>query len=132
MAGFIAIEAIIAERRARGPFSSIFDFCERVDLRAVNKATIEALVKSGAMDSMHGPGPRAAVFAAVRDAIAAGQKAAEDRRAGQMSFFGGGSGAAAAAGPVAATTPNRATMAALRPTQTGRCLQNPRRQWKRQ
>ncbi len=100
-----AIEAIIAERRARGPFVSIFDFCERVDLRAVNKATIEALVKSGAMDSIHAPGLRAAVFAAIRDAIAAGQGAAEDRRAGQMSFFGGGPEAAAPSSVAAATRP---------------------------
>lgn len=82
-----AIGAIIAQRNERGPFTSIFDFCERVDLRAVNKATIEALVKSGAFDSVHGIELRAAVLAAIADAINAGQSAAEDRRAGQMNFF---------------------------------------------
>jgi DNA polymerase III alpha subunit len=84
-----AIAAIIEDRRKAGPFRSIFDFCERVDLRAVNRPTIEALVKSGAFDSVHGAERRAALLAAVGDAIAAGQGAADDRRSGQMNFFGG-------------------------------------------
>ncbi|MHC4649284.1 MAG: DNA polymerase III subunit alpha [Planctomycetota bacterium] len=82
-----AINAIIDERRAHGPFTSIFDFCERVDLRSVNKATIEALVKSGALDSVHRLEERSAAVAAIADAITAGQAAAEDRRSGQMNFF---------------------------------------------
>ncbi|MHC4217784.1 MAG: DNA polymerase III subunit alpha [Planctomycetota bacterium] len=82
-----AINAIIDERRERGPFTSIFDFCERVDLRSVNKATIEALVKSGAFDSVHALDQRGAAVAAIADAITAGQAAADDRRSGQMNFF---------------------------------------------
>ena len=82
-----AINAIIEERAAHGPFPSIFDFCERVDLRSVNKATIEALVKSGAFDSVHELEKRSAALAAVADAVTAGQAAADDRRAGQMSIF---------------------------------------------
>jgi DNA polymerase-3 subunit alpha len=82
-----AIDAILAARGAGGPFTSIFDFCERVDLRGVNRAAIEALVKSGAFDSVHGPQQRGAVFAAIPDAIASGQSAAADRASGQMSFF---------------------------------------------
>ena len=82
-----AITAIVEQRRAKGPFTSIFDFCERVDLRCVNKASIEALIKSGSFDSVHDIPQRAAVFAAVTDAIAAGQAAADDRRDGQMNFF---------------------------------------------
>jgi DNA polymerase-3 subunit alpha len=85
-----AIKAITEERNANGPFPSIFDFCERVDLRSVNKATIEALVKSGAFDSVHGIDQRCAAVAALADAISAGQSAADDRRSGQMNFFGGG------------------------------------------
>jgi DNA polymerase-3 subunit alpha len=54
----------------------------------VNRATIEALVRCGAFDSVHGENARAAVAAAIDEAIAAGQTAAEDRRAGQMSIFG--------------------------------------------
>ncbi len=82
-----AITAIIEQRRANGPFTSIFDFCERVDLRSVNKASIEALIKSGTFDSVHDILQRAAVLAAVTDAITAGQAAADDRRNGQMNFF---------------------------------------------
>ncbi|MHC4107015.1 MAG: DNA polymerase III subunit alpha [Planctomycetota bacterium] len=86
--GKSAIRQIIAERKARGPFTSIFDFCERVPLGTVNKATIEALVKCGAFDSVHGPPQRAAVFAAVNEAIRGGQAAEVDRRSGQLNFFG--------------------------------------------
>ncbi|MCH8152554.1 MAG: DNA polymerase III subunit alpha [Planctomycetes bacterium] len=86
-AGSSAINAIIDQRRARGPFTSIFNFCERVDLRIVNKATIEALVKSGAFDSVHAVEQRSAVIAALADAIAAGQATADDRRSGQLNFL---------------------------------------------
>jgi hypothetical protein len=89
-----AINAIIEERRERGPFRSIFDFCERVDLRSVNKATIEALVKSGAFDATHSIEERSAAHATITDAISAGQAAADDRRSGQMNFFSGGDTAA--------------------------------------
>ena len=92
-----AITTIIDQRRAEGPFKSIFDFCERVDLRSVNKASIEALVKSGAFDSLHEIQQRAAVFAAITDAITAGQAADDDRRNGQMNFFNT---------PVASETPD--------------------------
>ncbi|HRQ76391.1 MAG TPA: DNA polymerase III subunit alpha [Phycisphaerales bacterium] len=86
-AGKGAVAGIIEERRKNGPFAGIFDFCERVTSRTANKATIEALIKGGAFDSIHGTKNRAAVFAAIDDAIAAGQAAAEDRRSGQMNFF---------------------------------------------
>ncbi|MBT8483975.1 MAG: DNA polymerase III subunit alpha, partial [Phycisphaerae bacterium] len=86
--GKAAIGAIIEERSKDGPYATLFDLCERVPSRVVNKATLEALVKSGAFDAVHGPEQRAALFAAIDDAVTAGQKAAEDRRAGQMSIFG--------------------------------------------
>ncbi|MHC5113117.1 MAG: DNA polymerase III subunit alpha [Planctomycetota bacterium] len=86
--GKSAIAGIIAERDENGPFRSIFDFCERVSSRVANKATIEALVKSGAFDVLHGAEKRSAVLAAIDDAISLGQQAAEDRRSGQMSIFG--------------------------------------------
>ncbi len=50
--GGAAVDAIIAAREAGGPFTSIWDFCERVDCRAVNKRAVECLVKSGALDSL--------------------------------------------------------------------------------
>src|SRR3954452_10519347 len=43
-----AVDSIIAERQKNGPFKSIYDFCERVDLRAITKATLDALIKCGA------------------------------------------------------------------------------------
>lgn len=48
-----AIEAIIAAREAGGPFLSFYDFCLRVDRKAVNKRVVEALIKAGAFDSIH-------------------------------------------------------------------------------
>ena len=95
--GKSAIAGIIEQRDADGPFASIFDFCERVPSRVANKAAIEALIKSGAFDSLHGNDRRAALLAALDDAIASGQQAAEDRRAGQMSIFAAVDGRAAPA-----------------------------------
>ena len=47
-----AIEAIVREREANGPFKSFFDFCSRVDRKLVNKRVVEALIKAGAFDSL--------------------------------------------------------------------------------
>ena len=49
--GHQAVEAILEQRERGGPFGSIWDFCERVDARSVNKRAIECLVKCGALDS---------------------------------------------------------------------------------
>ena len=51
--GESAIAAIVAEREANGPYSSLFDFCARVDRGRLNKRTVEALIKAGAFDSLH-------------------------------------------------------------------------------
>ena len=51
--GESAIAAIVAEREANGPYSSLFDFCARVDRSRLNKRTVEALIKAGAFDSLH-------------------------------------------------------------------------------
>ncbi|HQS30686.1 DNA polymerase III subunit alpha [Polaromonas sp.] len=48
-----AIEAIVAARQSGGPFTSLFDFCVRVDRSKLNKRTVEALIKAGAFDNMH-------------------------------------------------------------------------------
>jgi DNA polymerase-3 subunit alpha len=80
-----AVEAII-EARKSGPFTSIFDFCERVDLRLVNHAVIECLIHCGAFDSL---GARRSQLAAVLDrAMAQGGRVQDDRRSGQTSLFG--------------------------------------------
>ncbi|MDH0865070.1 DNA polymerase III subunit alpha [Mitsuaria sp. GD03876] len=48
-----AIEAIVRAREEGGPFTSFFDFCARVDRKAVNKRVVEALIKAGAFDALH-------------------------------------------------------------------------------
>lgn len=48
-----AIESILTDREANGPFTSLFNFCSRVDLRLVNKRAIESLIKGGAFASLH-------------------------------------------------------------------------------
>ena len=48
-----AIEAIVAAREEGGPFTSLFDFCRRVDRSRLNKRTVEALIKAGAFDNLH-------------------------------------------------------------------------------
>ena len=48
-----AIEAIVAARETGGPFTSLFDFCRRVDRSRLNKRTVEALIKAGAFDNLH-------------------------------------------------------------------------------
>jgi len=88
-AGSKAIEQIVRQREADGPYTSLYDFCERVGAGVVNKATIEALIKCGAFDTVHGREQRAAMLASVDAAVAAGQSAAADRAAGQGGLFFG-------------------------------------------
>jgi DNA polymerase-3 subunit alpha len=80
-----AVEAILASRAEAGKFEDLYHFCEHADLRAVNRATLEALIKCGAFDGMGAH--RAAMMAALDGAIQHGQQQAADRRSGQMSFF---------------------------------------------
>ncbi len=83
--GHAAVEAIIAARDRGGPFSSIWDFCERVDARAVNKRAVECLVKCGALDST-GDG-RKGMLEVLSAAQASASKSQEDARNGQGSIF---------------------------------------------
>lgn len=83
-----AVEAILENRRSDGPFTSLFDFCERVPLTLVNRSTIDALIKAGAFDSVHGSDDRAAMVEALDGAMRAGQRAAQDRESGQTNLFG--------------------------------------------
>jgi DNA polymerase-3 subunit alpha len=83
--GAKAVEAIVEGRKRVGRFTDLYHFCQKVDPRAINRATLEALVKCGAFDSLGAH--RAAMIAALEGAIELGQSAAADRRSGQMSFF---------------------------------------------
>ena len=67
------------------PFTSLFDFCERVDNRAVNKKAIEALIKCGAFGSTNDT--RKGMLMVLEQAQAAGQKAQQDALIGQGSIF---------------------------------------------
>jgi DNA polymerase III subunit alpha len=80
-------EAIVAAREKGGPFRDLFDFCERVDSAGASRATIEALVKSGAFDSFGAK--RAQIHGAIDRAVQSGQSLAADRKSGQKSLFGG-------------------------------------------
>jgi len=81
-----AIESIIAARKELGGhFSSIWEFCEKVDLRVMNKRVIESLIKSGALDSL---GKRGPLYAAVDKAMEQAQKAQKDAEHGQTGLFG--------------------------------------------
>lgn len=83
--GETAVKALIAARDSGGPFKSLYDLCERVDLRILNKGALEALVNAGAADCL--PGNRAQKCAALEEAMAVGAAAAKDRRSGQGSLF---------------------------------------------
>ncbi len=81
-----AIRAILEAREQGGPFSDVYDFCERIDLGIVNKAVLEALIKAGALDSTGAM--RRAMIEALEDAIAAGHAVQRDKRSGQLDMFG--------------------------------------------
>jgi DNA polymerase III subunit alpha len=82
--GSQAVEAVL-EARSDGPFTSIYDFCRRVDCRAVNKKAVESLVKCGAFDSLGAS--RTGTFQILAQALGAGQKHQQDELVGQESFF---------------------------------------------
>jgi DNA polymerase-3 subunit alpha len=84
-AGQNAIEAIIAAREAGGPFTSLFDFCKRVDKKQINRRTIESLIRSGAFDCLGVD--RAILLASVGFAMECADQ--EARSANQVSLFGG-------------------------------------------
>jgi len=82
--GESAVEAILETREEEGPFSSLYDFCRRVDLRRVNRKTVESLIKAGAFDSTGKD--RNILLAALDMAMEEGQKAAKNNGA-QKSLF---------------------------------------------
>jgi DNA polymerase-3 subunit alpha len=97
--GHNAIESIVAARKELagevpggtqsatepGHFKSIYEFCEKVDLRLLNKRVLESLIKSGAMDSL---GRRAQLMAVLDKAMDHAQKTQRDAESGQHGLFG--------------------------------------------
>ncbi|MGV6473364.1 DNA polymerase III subunit alpha [Azotobacter vinelandii] len=96
------VEAIVECRAAGGPFTDLFDFCARVDLKRINKRTLEALIRGGALDRL---GPyfadepkayqanidrnRAVLLAAVEEAVQAAEQTARSADSGHLDLFGG-------------------------------------------
>jgi len=98
--GDAAVEAIIQEREARGPYIDIFDFAKRLNQRAVNKKTFECLALSGAFDCFKDLHRRQYVFAKdgdislIEKAIRFAAKTQLEEQSAQASLFGGSSGTA--------------------------------------
>lgn len=86
--GISAVEQIVRARSDGGRFQDMFDFCARVDLRLVNKKTIESLIQAGAFDSLHKN--RAQLFHAAERAATYGQQVQEATGQGQSSLFEAG------------------------------------------
>ncbi len=80
-----AAEEIVRARKEGGPFKDFFDFCERIDQKAVPKAAIERLVKVGAFDCTGAK--RAQLWDAISGALQAATQAQDDRKHGQMNLF---------------------------------------------
>ncbi len=99
-----AADAIVAARQEGGRFKDFFDFCERIDTKAVSKAALEKLVKAGGCDHF---GRRAQLMTVLPRALQAASSMHRDRQAGQLSLFGGfGEDGPAVAAPAAETLPD--------------------------
>ena len=81
-----AIESIIAARETGEPYKSLYECCERVDLRLCNKRVFEALIAAGALDQLDGH--RSQLLAGLETALQEGQLRQAERDAGQTSLFG--------------------------------------------
>jgi len=84
--GRSAVDAIVAAREDGGLFTTLFDFCERVDLRSVNRRAVESLIYAGAFDCAEGSRSQLAV--GLETALDSAQAAQDARRRGQISLFG--------------------------------------------
>ncbi len=93
--GEAPVEAIIAARESGGPFTSLHDFCQRVDARKANKRVLEALVRSGAMDELGATEEadlnikRAHLLFLIPDALQRAEQASRDADLGMADLFGG-------------------------------------------
>ncbi len=81
-----AMDTIVAERKANGPFKALYDFSERLDPRAINRRQLENLAKAGAFDTIEPD--RARALAACETVAAYAQRVAEERASAQASLFG--------------------------------------------
>ena len=86
--GEAAMQGMVDERNANGPFKNIFDLCERCDAKHMTKGTLESLIKAGALDTF-GPN-RAQHILVIERAVQAAAALQRDKAKGQMNLFGGG------------------------------------------
>ncbi|MBZ5515651.1 MAG: DNA polymerase III subunit alpha [Acidobacteriia bacterium] len=91
--GEAAIDSVLTARWKLGRFDNLFQFCENVDLRLLNKRVIESLIKAGALDSLGAR--RAQMTAALDRAMDLGQKRQREANSGQHGLFMGGAEPAA-------------------------------------
>jgi DNA polymerase-3 subunit alpha len=87
--GGAALDGIIEEREANGPFKDLYDFCKRNDTRKVNRRVMEALIKAGALDALGSN--RASLMASLNNAMQLADQHHADAQAGQNDLFGGDS-----------------------------------------
>ena len=93
--GHAAMESLVAERRANGPFRDLGDFARRLAAKLANKRQIENLARAGAFDALNSN--RRQTFEGVEEILKHAHAAAEERDSSQISLFGGGSAGGGAA-----------------------------------
>ena len=81
-----AMQSVIDSRNQLGPYKDLFDFCHRIDLKKINKRTLEALIRSGALDCLGQE--RASLMAQLPEAVQAADQARSNRESGIMDLFG--------------------------------------------
>lgn len=81
-----AMQSVIDSRRQFGPYIDLFDFCHRIDLKKINKRTLEALIRAGALDCLGIE--RASLMAQLPEAVQAAEQARSNRESGIMDLFG--------------------------------------------
>ena len=86
-----AVRSVIEARKKKGPFTSLFNFLERIDIRSLNRRACDALIAAGALDAF---GDRAQIAAGLDRAYREVQARLAEEEAGQGSLFGGGADAA--------------------------------------
>lgn len=101
--GQLAIEAIVAAREAGGPFTSLYDFCCRVDRTRINKRTVEALIKAGAFDALQRN--RASLVASIDRAFDFAAAAEANANQGGLFDMGDTHGASTEEPPLVEVTP---------------------------
>lgn len=81
-----AMQSVIDSREKDGPYQDLFDFCHRIDLKKINKRTLEALIRAGALDCLGIE--RSSLMAQLPEAVQAAEQARQNRETGIMDLFG--------------------------------------------